>query len=638
MADVKNTVIVGLKLEDQTQKGTQSARSQLKSLREEMQALEQSGQRNTDRFRELQAQAGGLADQIGDTQAQIKAMASDTRTLDTLLGVGQGLAGAFAVAQGAAALFGEENEELQKAMVKVQASLALLNGVQAVANVLNKDSAVMVNLHATAQKIFSSTLVTSIAKMNAFKLSLATTGVGALIVAIGLLAQYFSNLSDKTEEAKKKQDDYNKSLERQKELVDQANTNAQLRNELLAAQGQAVEAARSQIASAESDIRKEQEITNEKLRQRKELIDAGWKETDKAIQIIDRHIAESEGRRLKAQITLLESQKTIDDAAQASADAAQKREEERQAKAKKTSDERAAKEQEVNNIIAASRQALLMASLSDNEKELEAIDQSFEERLAKVKGNEEATNLVLEELRVARQAKLDEQAATAKQKEDERLAAELEQQKAEIDARLAVEDEYYAELKKIQDKAKEDEEKATAAKIATFDFYSQHITAGTSALFEMMEGFGKSGEAQQKRRFNITKQLSIATTLIDTYVAAQKAYLSQMQLTPDSPIRAVIAAAAAVAAGLGRVAKIKAQQFTGGGGGTSDAGGAGGAGGGNMGGQALPPPTATNPNAQLLNPPANGQGSGMRAYVVESDIRSVSGRLRRMSEFATLGA
>ena len=122
MADIKNTVVVGLKLEDQTQKGTQSARSQLKLLRDELQELEQSGQRNTARFRELQAQAGGLADQIGDTQAQIKAMSSDTRTLDTLLGVGQGLAGAFAVAQGAAALVGAENEEFQKAMQKIQAA------------------------------------------------------------------------------------------------------------------------------------------------------------------------------------------------------------------------------------------------------------------------------------------------------------------------------------------------------------------------------------------------------------------------------------------------------------------------------------------------------------------------------------
>ena len=606
MADVKNTVVVGLKLEDQTQKGTQSARSQLKSLREEMLQLEQSGQKNTQRFRELQAQAGGLADQIGDTQAQIKAMASDTRTLDTLLGVGQGLAGAFAVAQGAAAMFGEENEDMQKAMMKVQGALSMLNGVMAISNVLNKDSAVMVNLNTASQKAYKLAVDLSNISLKTFRGALIATGIGAAVVALGLLIANFDKLTAAVKgflgiKVKPSLDAQIASMERMNEL-------AKAKGETDAQMYQREEA----LATLRIQNAKNQEERNEAIHARNIL-------------------RATEATRLREEETA-KQEKLAEDAA--------KKQEQRQANAKKQAEERAAKEQEVNDIIAASRQALLMASLSENERELEAIDQSFEERLAKVKGNEEATNLVLDELRVARQAKLDEQAATAKQKEDERLAAELEQQKAEIDYKLAVENEYYAELQKIQDKAKEDEEKATAAKIATFDFYSQHINAGTSALYAMMEGFGKSGEAQQKRRFNITKQLSIATTLIDTYVAAQKAYLSQMQLTPDSPIRAVIAAAAAVAAGLGRVAKIKSQQFTGGGGGTSDAGGGGSAGGvgGNMGGQALPPPTATNPNAQLLNPPANGQGQGMRAYVVESDIRSVSGRLRRMSEFATLGA
>lgn len=52
------------------------------------------------------------------------------------------------------------------------------------------------------------------------------------------------------------------------------------------------------------------------------------------------------------------------------------------------------------------------------------------------------------------------------------------------------------------------------------------------------------------------KGLAIAQTTIDTYVAAQKAYLSQLQIEPSAPIRATIAAAAAVASGLARVAAI----------------------------------------------------------------------------------
>mgnify|MGYP003136418841 CR=1 FL=1 len=53
------------------------------------------------------------------------------------------------------------------------------------------------------------------------------------------------------------------------------------------------------------------------------------------------------------------------------------------------------------------------------------------------------------------------------------------------------------------------------------------------------------------------KALAIAGTLVSTYSSAQKAYESQLTLTPDSPIRAVIAAAAAVAQGLANVAAIR---------------------------------------------------------------------------------
>jgi len=53
------------------------------------------------------------------------------------------------------------------------------------------------------------------------------------------------------------------------------------------------------------------------------------------------------------------------------------------------------------------------------------------------------------------------------------------------------------------------------------------------------------------------KALAIAGTLVSTYSSAQKAYESQLTLTPESPFRAVIAAAAAVASGLANVAAIR---------------------------------------------------------------------------------
>ena len=128
MAEVDKEITVKVRAEDDTQKATQSAKARLKELQAQMLTLEQQGQKNTDAFRRMAAEAGQLKDAIGDTSAQVKALASDTRTLDTFTSAIQGIAGGFAVAQGAAALFGEENEDVQKAMMKVQAALALVNG------------------------------------------------------------------------------------------------------------------------------------------------------------------------------------------------------------------------------------------------------------------------------------------------------------------------------------------------------------------------------------------------------------------------------------------------------------------------------------------------------------------------------
>ena len=57
------------------------------------------------------------------------------------------------------------------------------------------------------------------------------------------------------------------------------------------------------------------------------------------------------------------------------------------------------------------------------------------------------------------------------------------------------------------------------------------------------------------------KAFNLATALADTYLATQKAYTSQLQLDPTSPIRAKIAAGVALAAGLANVAAIARTKF-----------------------------------------------------------------------------
>ena len=116
-------------------------RTELANIKEEMDRLEASGGLNSKRFRELEKEAGKLKDQIGDTAARIRILASDTKHLDALISAAQGLTGGFVAAQGAVAMFAGENEDLEKILVKVNGAMAILQGLQAVAETLNKDSA-----------------------------------------------------------------------------------------------------------------------------------------------------------------------------------------------------------------------------------------------------------------------------------------------------------------------------------------------------------------------------------------------------------------------------------------------------------------------------------------------------------------
>jgi hypothetical protein len=144
---------------------------------------------------------------------------------------------------------------------------------------------------------------------------------------------------------------------------------------------------------------------------------------------------------------------------------------------------------------------------------------------------------------------------------------------------------------------------------------------------------GESEEAQRKA-FNISKAASIAQAIVNTFLGVTSALKMKEEVFPGQRF---VQAGLTLAAGLAAVAKIKATQFQGGGGGGT-------APSGNIvpsgGGQAPAPAVFSNPNVTDLSGFAGGQGQQnqpMRAYVVERDIQQTTSRVRRLSEFATLG-
>jgi hypothetical protein len=124
----------------------------------------------------------------------VRILASDTFKFDAAVGATQALASGFEIAQGAAALFGSESEDLQRALLKVQAATAVANGVQQIAALVTQESAVKTAVLTGAQAAYTAVVGASTGALRLFKLALAGTGIGVLVLAIGELISYFNDL------------------------------------------------------------------------------------------------------------------------------------------------------------------------------------------------------------------------------------------------------------------------------------------------------------------------------------------------------------------------------------------------------------------------------------------------------------
>lgn len=133
---------------EKIQSSSAPLKRQMRDLQAIMAQMNMDGLTNTSQFTEIAQYAGQVKDAMSDAQQAISKYSSDTANLDAVASAFQGISGGISLATGAMNLFGVENENVEQAILKVQSAMALLNGVQAIANTLNKDSALMLKLKA----------------------------------------------------------------------------------------------------------------------------------------------------------------------------------------------------------------------------------------------------------------------------------------------------------------------------------------------------------------------------------------------------------------------------------------------------------------------------------------------------------
>ena len=219
-----------------------SLKTQLRQLQQLMANMNLKGLSNTDEFTKIAMAAGEIKDAMADATDAMNRFASDTAKLDAFIQGVQGVAAATSIATGAMGLFGTENEKVQRAILKVQSAMAILNGVQQIANVLNKDSALMqqikaIKLAATtkttvantvataantaAQKTNTTAIVANTAAQKAWNMTKAISKAlfgdftGLVLVGVTAVAAYAIATDDAADKQKELNDEVDKGADKQ---------------------------------------------------------------------------------------------------------------------------------------------------------------------------------------------------------------------------------------------------------------------------------------------------------------------------------------------------------------------------------------------------------------------------------------
>lgn len=294
---------------------TDSLRARLKSLTQQIAQMKLAGDDGTETFQKLVIEAGNIKDAMADAGAEIKNAGSDTKTFDNLLGSAQAVAGGFAVAQGAVALFGDENKDLEKTMLKVNAAIAITQGLQSISAALEKEGALSllasnVQLKVkNAQKIIENGLESesvvvrgaATAAQWALNAAMSANPIGLLVVAVAGLIAILATYGKSAAQARQHTSDLNVAL-------GQGAKNFEERAEAIKQQGDAaINALENEgvVASrvAEQRVQTEKQIADARKQRIAELRDLEAKTAD----------AELEKRQeLQAEIRKLEDQSLTD--------------------------------------------------------------------------------------------------------------------------------------------------------------------------------------------------------------------------------------------------------------------------------------------------------------------------------------
>ena len=637
-----------------TENTTKSMTSELRSLTQ----LIASGKLKGEELINAQMAAGKLKDAIADAKQEVNNFASDTRKLDAFLELGSGIAGGFAAAQGAMALFGSENEDLQKSLVKVQSAVALLNGVQAVANSLNKSSAAMTEFQSIKLKVltavqarYTAVVGTTTGAMKLLRLAGAAIPITLLITGIGILIANFGKI-------KKVVLDFIPGLSHLGELF------TKVKNAVMDFVGISSEAERQEETAA-----KQRAVRSQQMKDEIELMEANGASA-RELYLAKRKLLFNDLETLKiaafkkgatqdeikAYNEMVQAIRVLDaEETTRIKEGTTKANEEASKKRKEAHDKRVEQEkkdaEELQKILDEATIIKNEKDLTEQEKEIAALGRTYKAKLDLAKNDDKAQKLIIDASLIELQAIKDKYAKEEqeKKKEADKVLADLIEQRRVDD--LSVRDK---ELNDIIDKyAKEAElakgqadllaeietDKNNALALKKKEFAEQDaaiqkeidlvrleaITSTANQASQLLNQVAGKNKALATSALAVEKGAAIANVIVSTQreIAAYRANPT-WSLLPDggAAIKATNIIAAKVRAGIS-IASISAAGLSGAKNITS---------GGSGGGGSVQPPNIR--GSQTTNEPTSQPAT--KVFVTETDIRSVTRKVDGIFTQATI--
>lgn len=617
-------------------KSLSDLKKEFKEIQNELTGLQPGTQKYIDTLKRL----GSVKDEIGDLRDEIGAFAGEGAKFGAVQKAIGGIASGFQAAQGAAALFGSESEDLQKSLLKVQAAMALAEGVKGIAEM------------GDAFKIVKAVAVDA---FKAIKAAITSTGIGAILVILGTIVAYWDDIKEAVSGVNEEQKKLLETQEASAKATEKELTDVSKQENILKLMGKTekdilnikIEKSKVAIADLEAQLATQESMKAaqiESAERNKSILQGIFRFGLEASAISFRVLAAPIDLLITTankvaeilgfqKITTFSINAEITKLTASAADYGSKLlfdPEEVKSKADETIQTTKDKLQELKN-----QQAGFQLAIQEIDKQAAEKEKANAAEKRKLIDEEHQWLLNSNREALRRQAEMDkefEDAQKKKQEEADKLEAER------------IEAEIQAEQKRL-DKQKADRLKAVEDYKKSKEQEVQLTIQGLTAIQGLADAFAGKSTESQKRAFQIKKAASLAQATVETYQAAQSAYASQMTIpTPDAPIRANIAAAIAIASGLARVAVIAKTKFEGGGATATSGGGGGNLGTFTQGAGGQPPQGLTAQNTVTqLNPDGTVASQGqrqaapMKAYVVESESRAVTERVNKLSNNSKIG-